>query len=74
MLGKTLVKITIPQTVLSALGTVAIPSHVTSQLVAFPADVLRLDLSGGQGEHTSPSLKWLGLQTGNNKRTDSSCM
>ena len=54
-----------PQAVRSALGTVVTPSHVVSQLVAFPGDILMV--FPGQGEHKSPFLKYPDWQTGKNR-------
>ena len=51
-----------PQAVRSALGTVVTPSHVVSQAVASPADILMV--FPVQGEHESPFLKYPDWQTG----------
>ena len=58
----------LPQVVRSALDTVVVPSHVASQLVAFPTDVLIL--FSGQSEHESPSLKYPTSQTQKKKRVN----
>ena len=49
----------------SALGTVVTPSHVVSQVVAFPTDALIV--FPGQGKHKSPFLKYPAWQTGKNR-------
>ena len=50
-----------PEAVRSALATVVIPSHVVSQVVAFPVDFFTVFV--GQGEHKSPFLKYPAWQT-----------
>ena len=52
----------------SALATVVTPSHVVSQVVAFPGDILTV--FPVQGEHKSPFLKYPARQSVTVKNTD----
>ena len=56
----------------ASLGTVSIPSHVSSQLVVFPAEVL--SVFPVQTVQESPSLKYPTLQTANKEGSKISTM